>query len=333
MHTVHRATNLLRSKMAIRIMCRMNKTCSVAFVALVLLTASVFGTDSRPAFDKPAFESYVRYLLLWGSEVSVQIDDPQPTSIPGLDQVIVRGTVDKVAQIETFYLSKDGHSAVHGSLLDLQEDPFEAFRTKLSTDHQPSFGPTNAPVLVVIFSDFACPFCKMESSVLRSDLPRNYPDQVRVVFKDFPNARMHPWATQAAVIGRCIFHQKPALFWNYHDWIFGHQTDISSTSLVDNVSDALKSEGLNKEELESCVRTPEPQAEIDRAIAEGISLGVTGTPILFVNGRKMLGSAWPTLKEAIEIELKHGKKTKADLGECGCGIRGLLDPPGFTAQH
>ncbi len=298
----------------------MIRTAFLACVAFVMLMANCRGTDTPAAFDKQAFEAYTRYLLLWGPEVKVEIDDPKPSAIPGLDEVRVRGSVGSAVQGETFFMAKDGHTFVHGSLFDMTRNPFELVRSKLRTEDQPSFGPAAASVVIVVFSDFECPYCKMESTVLRSDLVKTYPDQVRVVFKDLPIARVHPWATRAAIIGRCVFHQKASLFWIYHDWVFEHQSDLSLDNLQGKVIASLKESGLNEVDLDSCIKTKEPQEEINRSMDEAVDLGVTGTPVLFVNGRMMLGAAWPTLKQAIETELDHQKKAKADLLDCGCGL-------------
>jgi protein-disulfide isomerase len=202
----------------------------------------------------------------------------------------------------------------------MSKDPFEAIRAKLRTENQPSFGSSAAPIVIVVFSDFECPFCKMESTVLRSNLIQAYPSLVRVVFKDFPNARMHPWANQASILGRCIFDQNPSLFWEYHDWIFEHQSEISPDNLQGKVQDALRHTDLHQGDLDSCRTTREPQEAINRSLDEGANVGVTGTPILFINGRMMLGAAWPSLQQAVETELGHQKKTKVALPDCGCGV-------------
>jgi len=298
----------------------MMRTIFLTSVAFVILMANCLGTDTPATFDKPAFEAYARYLLLWGPEVKVEIDDPKPSAIPGLDEVRVRGSVDRAVQSETFFVAKDRHTVVQGSLFDMTRNPFESVRSKLRTEGQPSFGSAAASVVIVVFSDFECPYCKMESTVLRLDLVKAYPDQVRVVFKDLPIARMHPWATQAAVIGRCVFHQKASLFWTYHDWVFEHQSDLSLDNLQGKAIASLKDSGLNEGDLDSCIKSKEPQEEINRSMDEAADLGVTGTPVLFVNGRMMLGAAWPTLKQAIETELDHQKKARADLLDCGCGL-------------
>ena len=294
--------------------------CLTSFLIAALLV-NVFGSDTRaPEFNKQSFEAYARYLLLWGPEIRVEIDDPKPSAVSGLDEVRVRGLFEQAVQLETFYIAKDRRTIIRGSLLDVTKNPFELVRSKLRVDEQPSFGGPAAPVVIVIFSDFECQFCKMESSVIRNDLVKAYPKQVQVVFRDFPIARMHPWAMQAAVTGRCIFHQKPAVFWDYHDWVFDHQADLSSDNLSAKITEAMQDKGLNQMQLDACIKDKATTEEINHSIGEAAELGVTGTPVLFVNGRMMPGAAWPSLHQAIEAELEHQNAPKAVISDCGCSL-------------
>ena len=82
---------------------------------------------------------------------------------------------------------------------------------KLKTEFQPSLGTPGAPVVLVAFSDFECPHCKDEATMLRQNLLSAYPTQVRLYFKDFPLEAIHPWAKTAAIAGRCVFRQSASL--------------------------------------------------------------------------------------------------------------------------
>ena len=81
---------------------------------------------------------------------------------------------------------------------------------------------------------------------MREELPKKYPDKVRVVFQDFPLTNIHPWARAAAESAHCIADQKPAAFWAFHDWIFDHQKEVTAANLREKTMDIAKQQSLDK---------------------------------------------------------------------------------------
>jgi len=94
--------------------------------------------------------------------------------------------------------------------------------------------------VIVAFSDMECPHCKEEAKTIRENLIQAYPKDVRFYFKDFPLTSIHPWAKPAAMAGRCVFQQNPASFWDYHDWIFAQQDNVTAENLKSKVMDWAK---------------------------------------------------------------------------------------------
>lgn len=164
--------------------------------------------------------------------------------------------------------------------------PDENRPVKLDIANQPTFGPADAPVTIVEFGDLECPSCRAEAPILRQLIPGLYPGKVRVVFKDYPLESIHPWARAAAIAGRCIFHQSGQAFWKFYDWDYDNQDEMTPENLKSKVLGWARGNGVNATELERCIDTRATDAEITRSIAEGHAAGVTGTPTLFVNGRK-----------------------------------------------
>jgi protein-disulfide isomerase len=269
------------------------------------------------ALTKATMEQYVRHLFVWGPQIQVNVADPKPSNeLPGFKEVVVTASAGQASQQETFLVSNDGMRIIRGSVYDVAKNPFDADKSKISTDNQPSFGAADAPVSVVIYSDFQCSFCKEEANVIRKNLAAAFPTQARVYFKDFPLEPIHPWAKPAAVAGRCVFRQKPAAFWDFHDWIFEHQSEITVENLKDKVAEFGKTKSLEPIQLAACMETKATEAEVNKSQAEGRALGVNSTPTLFVNGRRLVGNMpWPQLKQIIEHEIDY-QKTHGGSEKC-----------------
>ena len=297
-----------------------------ALVAVCLFCASA---QTKPAaaakaaaapklsVDKVGLEAYVRHLMLWGPQINVAIADPVPAPLPGYLDVKVTASFQQASLDESFYVSPDGRKIVRGSVYDIDKSPFAAELAKLKTDLSPSVGTPGAPVVVVAFSDFQCAYCRDEAKMLRENLIKTYPTQVRLYFKEFPLEQIHPWAKSAAIAGRCVFRQDPLRFWDYHDWIFDIQKDVTVENLKSKLGEWVQSKGLDPLPFSRCYDNRSSEADINKTIAEGRELKVSSTPTLYVNGRPLPGSvAWNQLKAIIDWELDYSKKTGQAVEKC-----------------
>ena len=288
-----------------------------ALLAAASVVVSLYGQTPAPkapatptALDKVTLEQYVRHMFVWpAQQVKVVVADPKPSaSLPGFQEVTVTASAGQASQAVTFFVTADGKRIVQGNVYDVTQSPFQGDLGKIKTDLQPSFGEAGAPVVIVVYSDFQCGFCKEEGKVLRETVAKEYPNQVRVYFKDFPLEQIHPWAKPAAIAGRCIFRQKPAAFWDYHDWIFGVQGEITQDNLRAKVDEFAKTKGLEPIQLGSCIEGKATEAEVDRSMAEARSLGINSTPTMFINGRRVVGNVpWQQLKSIIDHEVEWAK--------------------------
>jgi protein-disulfide isomerase len=161
---------------------------------------------------------------------------------------------------------------------------------------RPAKGAANAPIVIIEFSDYQCPFCKRaEDSVTK--VLQTYGDKVRLVFRDFP-LPMHPEARPASEAAACANDQ--GKFWEYHAKLFANQGALKE----DNLKAYAKELGLDQAKFDKCLADKPHKAMIDKDIADGGKVGVTGTPAFFINGR-MLSGAQPfeKFKEVIDDEL------------------------------
>jgi protein-disulfide isomerase len=290
--------------------------------ALVAAQTPAAAGPRKTALDKAAFEAYVRHLFVWGAPIQVKIDDPKPSQLPGFVEVKVAASAGAATQEETFYVSKDGQKIVRGVVFDVANNPFKPELDKLKTQFEPSFGTPGATVVVVVFSDFQCPYCRDEAKMLRENILSAYPKQVRVYFKEFPLDAIHPWARMAAIAGRCVFRQNAASFWDYHDWIFDKQADITAENLKAKALEFAASKKLDTLQLGRCMETRATEADVNRTSAEARALGVNSLPTLFVNGRRVAAQiAWPNLRQIIDYEIEYQKTAKNAGEDCGCEVK------------
>ncbi len=170
----------------------------------------------------------------------------------------------------------------------------------------PSIGPYEAPITVVEFSDFQCPYCKIGALALNSTMNR-YPNKIRVIFRNFPldhscnslsPQTVHPQACQAAKAALCA-HEAGKFDLAYQE-LFENQTLLFSTGGLFKI---LQDAHLTENAAPKCLESSLTQASIDRDIEEAKRLGVTSTPTFFINGHKMEGayptSAWTILMDRL----------------------------------
>jgi protein-disulfide isomerase len=226
-----------------------------------------------------------------------------------------------------YHVTPNGERIFRGEVFNVNENPFKTNLARLKTEAQPSLGTPGAPVVLVIFSDFQCSYCREEAKMLRQNLLSAYPKQVRLYFKDLPLEQIHPWAKTAAIAGRCIYRQNPASFWEYHDWVFENQPQITVENLKPKLLEFAGSKNIDTLQLNRCLDTRATESEVDQSVAESRELTVFSTPTMFVNGRKLEGQVgWPELRETIDLEIEYQKTAKNAGEDCGCDLK--LPVPG-----
>ncbi len=293
---------------------------SISAIALLCLGAVAQEPAKKSALDKAAFEAYIRQVELLPANLAMKVGDPRASIFDNFLEVPIEVSTGQGDVPLRYFVSKDGKLIVKGSIFDVSKNPFEPELKKLKTDLQPSFGAPGAPVVLVVFSDFQCPKCQDEAKVLRTNVMKTFPDKVRVYFKNFPLETIHPWSKAAAIAGRCVFREKPAAFWDFHDWIYEHQGEILPDNLKTKVIGWADSKSIDSAKLGQCMDTKATEPDVNRDIAEGRALTISGTPTLFINGRPLTGAIpWQTLEEIIKRELGF-QQTAANAGEKCCEV-------------
>jgi protein-disulfide isomerase len=283
--------------------------------ALALLLAVIpcaAQTPARPAAAPAAVspeqarllksaEAFIRHFFGWGADIKVTLGPLEPAASPDFYTVPIQVTLGEQTQTGEVFVSKDGKTLLRGEIYDMSADPFADNRAKIHIEGNPSWGPANARVTLVEYSDFECPHCRELHEELKT-VEARYP-QLRIVYKDFPLTSIHPWAQTAALGGRCAFDQSPAAFWKVHDAIFDNQDVLSAENVWDKLVDFAAQAGLNVDTFKACLSSPDAAKAVDANRAEGLALAVTSTPTVYINGRPLVGGDVETLDRIIDFEL------------------------------
>lgn len=173
----------------------------------------------------------------------------------------------------------------------------EYIRYDIPTDGYYSRGPANAPITIVEFSDYQCPFCRRWHAEVSQELFAAYPDQIRLVYRNLPLTTIHPDAFSAAEAALCAGEQN--VYWDYHDKLFGGE--LLGTEVYLQYARDLS---LDLTAFEACLNDRKYQADIQADSDFAVNLGVRSTPTFFINGLAIVG-AQPIeiFKQVIDKEL------------------------------
>jgi protein-disulfide isomerase len=166
----------------------------------------------------------------------------------------------------------------------------------LATEDDPSLGPAHAPLVIVEFGDFGCPYSAEASHTIRR-LASLYPDAFRYVYRDFPLTDLHRDAFLAARAGECADVQEG--FWPFYDKLYLSQEDLSREALLRYAEEV----GLDTELFLACLDSSRYSAEVMEDFLDGQSAGVYGTPTFFLNGVRVEGAIPEALLEEIILSL------------------------------
>lgn len=242
-------------------------------------------------------ERQVRSYYNLPPSVNVSISSVGPSEFPEYNSLTITIAGPEKKQDYPFLLSKNAKTLIRMTKLDLTKDPYAETMSKITTAGRPTRGNKNAKVVLVNFDDFECPFCSRIHQTLFPEILKEYGDRVEFIYKDFPLAEIHPWATHAAVDANCLLAQNNDAYWDFADYIHSNQREVSSQSNreaqfgeLDKLTfDQGKKHNLDATKLQACVKTQNDDA-VKASVHEGEILGISATPTMFVNGQQLDGA-------------------------------------------
>jgi len=204
---------------------------------------------------------------------------------------MIKATININGQPGEIYISPDGKLLFPSAIPltgEVVNDNTQSSTgvAEVSADDDPFLGNENAPITIVEFSDFQCPFCGKFAEETFPDLKSKYIDTglVKIVFRDFPLVQIHQYAQKAAEASECADEQNK--FWEYHDLIFKNQNALT----VNDLKKYAFNLGLDTNQFDSCLDSGKYEDEVKKDMQDGINYGVTGTPAFFVNGKLLEGA-------------------------------------------
>ena len=264
---------------------------------LLFLLSLACAAGELPAGLSERIEHELRATYDLPESVKIAISAPHASEFPNYDSLSVTLTGDVTTKNLDFLLSKDQKTLIRTTKLDLTKDPYAETMKKIDVKGRPVRGNPKAKVVVINYDDFECPFCSRAHQTLFPAMLREYGDRVAFIYKDFPLSEIHPWAIHAAVDANCLASENSDAFWDFADFIHHNQSMVNSEQGRDKQFAALDritlAEGgkfkVDPGKLETCMKAQKPDA-VMASLKEGESLGIDGTPTMFVNGQMVNGA-------------------------------------------
>ncbi|MGB7094417.1 MAG: thioredoxin domain-containing protein [Anaerolineales bacterium] len=194
--------------------------------------------------------------------------------------------------------SSDPRVAVSQSNSDAPVENPQVVRYDVPVDDDPVLGAEDAPITIVEFSDYECPYCRQWHSEVYTQLIDTYGDQIRFVYRDFPLESIHANAYPAAEAANCAYEQ--GAFWDYHDKLFSMELGLGREAYTEYASQL----DLDGEAFKECIESGRYQEEVQLDFEFAANLGVRSTPTFFINGIAVVGAQpFDIFQQVIEREL------------------------------
>ena len=302
----------------------------LSFVILVLATTAFAQSAAKKpvAATSPAVQSqpmktgslpteqtvneFMRHTFGYEPNLKYKVAEIKPAADPAMTEISVVLNTPEGQQMLKLLVTPNQKYAVSGDIIPFAADPYAAARETLAKNvNGPVRGRADAPVTIVEFGDLQCPACKRAQPTIEkllADVPN-----AKLIFQQFPLTQIHKWAMIAAKYGLCVAKQNNDAYFKFIDTVYQHQDEMQQQT-EEQVTPKLKeyagTSGVNADQVQQCTSDPAIAIKISNSMALGQEMEVTGTPTLYVGGRKIgnvSGIPYETLKVITEFQASNGK--------------------------
>ena len=246
-------------------------------------TAKAASHESVNLPSEATVDSFLQKSFGYNSEISWKIASIKP--VAGVAEVTVVLATPQGQQVSTFFVTPDGEHAITGDIIPFGAKPFAKDDATLDKGISgPEHGPQNAPVTIVEFGDLQCPACRAAQPTIQQLVDAE--PNARFVFQNFP-LEMHNWSMKGAEYADCVAHASNDAFWKFIATVYTRQPEITAENVDEKLTEIATQSGVKGEAIAACAAKPETRSHVDASIALGKEVDVTGTPTLFINGRRI----------------------------------------------
>ena len=277
-------------------------------VAVIVLAGMALSAQEKAA-NLPSEETvnaFLQQTFGYDSTVTWKITAIKPSIAEGLAEVNVTLTSAQGQSGTTLYVTPDGKHALTGEIMPFGAKPYEpAKEALLKGINGPARGPEKSAVTIVEFSDLQCPHCKDAQPVIEKLLAEE--PNARFVFQNYP-LPMHNWAAKAAYYADCVGRSSNDAFWKFVQGTFDQQANLTESNADEKLTAIADAAGVKGADMAVCAAKPDTKSRVDKSVALGTSVGVTGTPTVYVNGRRLgnvVGVPPEVLKGLVEFAGKQ----------------------------
>ncbi len=264
-----------------------------------------------PSVDR-RLEVFIRSQFSIPPTYDIVLGAKTESDIPDYDNLPVTFIQQGKQTTINLLVSKDGNTLARLQKFDISKNP----TLDINVDKRPIRGSAAAKVEIINFDDLECPFCARMNSELSLQTLNHYKGLIKIVYKDYPLQEIHPWAMHAAVDANCLAELSEPAYWAYVDYVHSHGQDISgahpdptkSFLSLDNIAGTIATQNkVDGPTLAACLKRQD-QSIVNLSLKLGTSLGLEGTPQVFVNGERLPSGArpieelWPAIDRALKAQ-------------------------------
>ncbi|HJU28703.1 MAG TPA: thioredoxin domain-containing protein [Candidatus Binataceae bacterium] len=242
--------------------------------------------------NEAQLKSALQKRLLVPNPADISLGTTKPGPLPGINHrtVTINAGQGQKFEIELFSDAAGDKGILTQQYADFNvADPWQHVNLKLlHLNDRPTLGPADAPVTIVEFADFQCPYCARAFGEIEDVVNNTYKGKVRLIWKNFP-LNVHPWAQQAAIAAQCAWQQNPQAFWTFARNFYRDQSDITPQNLRSHIDSYSSAAGLDEKALNACVLGNAAESVVDQDKKEAQAIHVNSTPTFLVNGVPVVG--------------------------------------------